>query len=70
MRFISSFNIINTQYSDRLNKINRIISDFEKKSSLESIKPDNEFQRDYHVNKLVMMFISSCLKILDSLLVM
>ena len=44
-----------------VNQINRIISDFENKSPLESIKLIMN-SNDYHVNKLVMKFISSCMK--------
>ena len=38
MRFIHPFNVINTQNRDSHNQINRVIPDFEKKSSVESIK--------------------------------
>ena len=50
------------------NQINRIISDFENKSPLERIKLIMN-SNDYHVNKLVMKFISSCMKICDTLFV-
>ena len=71
MRFISSFTVINTQYRDRhsINQINRIIPDFDRKSSLESIKLITN-SKEHHVNKLVLKFISSCMKIRDSLLAM
>ena len=71
MRFISYFTVINTQYRDRhsINQINRIIPDFDKKSSPESIKLIMN-SKEHHVNKLVMMFVSSCMKIRNSLLVM
>ena len=52
-----------------VNQINRIISDFENKSPLESIKLIMN-SNDYRVNKLVMKFISSCMKICNTLLVM
>ena len=52
-----------------INQINRIIPDFDKKSSPESIKLIMN-SKEHHVNKLVMKFVSSCMKILDSLLVM
>ena len=69
MRFISSFTVINTQYKDRhsINQINRIIPDFDRKSSLESIKLIMN-SKEHHVNNLVLKFISSCMKIRDSLL--
>ena len=44
-------------------------SDFDKKSSPESIKLIMN-SKEHHVNKLVMKFVSSCMKIRDSLLVM
>ena len=47
----------------------RIIPDFDKKSSPESIKLIMN-SKEHHVNKLVMKFVSSCMKIRDSLLVM
>ena len=52
-----------------INQINRIIPDFDKKSSPESIKLIMN-SNEHHVNKLVMKFIFSCMKIRDSLLVM
>ena len=52
-----------------INQINRIIPDFDKKSSPESIKLIVN-SKEHHVNKLVMKFVSSCMKIRDSLLVM
>ena len=55
MRFIHSFNVINTQNRDRHNQINRIIPDFETKSSLESIKLIVN-SNDYLANKLVVKF--------------
>ena len=55
MRFIHSFNVINTQNRDSHNQINRIIPDFEKKSSVESIKLIVN-SNDYLVNKLVVKF--------------
>ena len=66
MRFISSFNVTNTQYRDKvfINQINRIIPDFDKKSSPESIKLIMN-SKEHHVNKLVMRFVSSCMKIRD-----
>ena len=69
MRFISSFTVINTQYRDRhsINQINRIIPDFDRKSSLESIKLIMN-SKEHHVNNLVLKFISSCMKIRGSLL--
>ena len=50
MRFIHSFNVINTQNRDSDNQINRIIPDFERKSSVESIKLIVN-SNDYLVNK-------------------
>ena len=52
-----------------INQINRIIPDFDKKPSPESIKLIVN-SKEHHVNKLVMKFVSSCMKIRDSLLVM
>ena len=72
MRFISSFNVTNSQYMQRqafINQINRIIPDFDEKSSPESIKLIMN-SKEHHVNKLVMKFVSSCMKIRDSLLIM
>ena len=71
MRFISSFNVSNKYSVQRqafINQINRIIPDFDKKSSPESIKQIMN-SKEHHVNKLVMKFVSSCMKVLDSLLV-
>ena len=48
---------------------NGIIPEFDKKSSPESIKLIMN-SKEHHVNKLVMKFVSSCMKIRDSLLVM
>ena len=50
-----------------LNRINEIIPDFERKSTSESIQLLINFN-DYHVNKLVMKFISSCMNTRDELL--
>ena len=70
MRFISSVSVRNTQYRQAsINQINRIIPDFDKKSSLESIKLIRS-SKEHLVNKLVMKFVSSCMKIRDSLLVL
>ena len=55
MRFIHSFNVINSQNRDSHNQINRMIPDFEKKSSVESIKLIVN-SNDYLVNKLVVKF--------------
>ena len=52
-----------------INQSNRIIPDFDKKSSPESIKLIMN-SKEHHVNKFVMKFVSSCMKIRDSLLVM
>ena len=52
-----------------INQINRIIPDFDMKSSTESIKLIMN-SKDHRVHKLVMKFVSSCMKIRDSLLVM
>ena len=52
-----------------INQINRIIPDFDKKSSPESIKLIMN-SKEHHVNKLVMKFVFSCMKIRDLLLVM
>ena len=50
-----------------LNRINELIPNFERKSTSESIKLLMD-SNDYHVNKLVMKFISSCMNIRDALL--
>ena len=50
-----------------LNRINELIRNFERKSTSESIKLLMD-SNDYHVNKLVMKFISSCMNIRDALL--
>lgn len=49
------------------NRINEIIPDIERKSTSESIKLLMN-SNDYHVNKLVMKFISLCMNIRDTLL--
>jgi len=50
-----------------LNQINEIIPDIERKSTPESIKLLMN-SNDYHVHKLVMKFIFSCMNIRDTLL--
>ena len=50
-----------------LNRINEMILNFKRKSTSESIKPLMN-SNDYHVNKLVMKFISSCMNMRDALL--
>ena len=50
-----------------LNEINEMIPNFERKSTSESIKLLMN-SNDYHVNKLVMKFISSCMNTHDALL--
>ena len=50
-----------------LNRINELIPNFGTKSTSESIKLLMN-SNDYHVNKLVMKFISSCMNIRDALL--
>ena len=50
-----------------LNRINELIPNFERKSTSESIKRLMD-SNDYHVNNLVMKFISSCMNIRDALL--
>ena len=52
-----------------INQINRITPDFDKKSSPESMKLIKN-SKNHNVNELVMEFISSCMKIHDSMLVM
>ena len=45
-------------------EINRITPDFDKKSSPESIKLNSKMNsKEHYVNKLVVEFISSCMKI-------
>ena len=50
-----------------LNRINELIPNFERKSTSESIKLLMNCN-DYHVNKLVMKFISSCMNVRNALL--
>ena len=50
-----------------LNRISEVIPNFERKSTSESIKHLMN-SNDYHINKLVMKFISSCMNIRDALL--
>ena len=50
-----------------LNRINELIPNFERKSTSQSIKLLMD-SNDYHVNKLVMKFISSCMNIRDAFL--
>ena len=50
-----------------LNRINELIPNFERKSTSESIKLLMD-SNDYHVNKLVMKFNSSCMNIRDTFL--
>ena len=50
-----------------LNRINELIPNFERKSTSESIKLLMD-SNDYHVNKLVMKCISSCMNIRDAFL--
>ena len=69
IHFFSQCNKYSVQRQAFINQINRIIPDFDKKSSPESIKLIMN-SKEHHVNKLVMMFISSCMKISDSLSVM
>ena len=49
-----------------LNRINKITPNFKRKSTSESIKLLMN-SNDYHVNKLVVKFISSCMNIRDAL---
>ena len=69
IHFFFRCNKYSVQRQAFINQINRIISDFDKKSSPESIKLIMNL-KEHHVNKLVMKFIFSCMKIRDSLLVM
>ena len=50
-----------------LNRINEIITDIERKSTPESIKLLTN-SNDYHVNKLLVKFISLCMNIREALL--
>ena len=69
IHFLFQCNKYSVQRQAFINQINRIIPDFDKKSSPESIKLIMN-SKEHHVNKLVMKFVSSCMKIRDSLLVM
>ena len=67
IHFFFQYNKYSVQRQAFINQINRIIPDFDKKSSPESIKLIMN-SKEHHVNKLVMKFISSFMKIRDSLL--
>ena len=67
IHFFFQCNKYSVQRQAFIDQINRIILDFDKKSSPESIKLIMN-SKEHHVNKLVMKFISSCMKIRDSLL--
>ena len=71
MRFISSTKKKNTtvQRLAFINQINRITPDFDKKSYPESMKLIKN-SKNHNVNELIVEFISSCMKIHDSVLVM
>ena len=69
IHFFFQCNKYSVQRKAFINQINRIIPDFDKKSSPESIKLIMN-SKERHVNKLVVKFISCCMKIRDSLLVM
>ena len=69
IHFLFQCNKYSVQRQAFINQINRIIPDFDKKSSPESIKLIMN-SKEHQVNKLVMKFISSCMKIGDSLLIM
>ena len=53
-----------------INRVNEMIPDIERKSTLEGIKllMNSNDLNDYHVNKLVMKSISSSMNICDTLL--
>ena len=69
IHFFFQCNKYSIQRQAFINQINRTIPDFDRKSSLESIKLITN-SKEHHVNKLVLKFISSCMKIRDSLLAM
>ena len=69
IHFLFQYNKYSVQTQVFIYQINRIIPDFDKKSSAESIKLIMN-SNEHHVDKLVMKFVSSCMKILHSLLVM
>ena len=69
IHFFFQCNNYSVQRKAFINQINRIIPDFDKKSSPESIELIMN-SKEHNVNKLVMKFVSSCMKICDSLLVM
>ena len=69
IHFLFQYNKYSVKRQAFINQSNRIIPDFNKKSSPESIKLIMN-SKEHHVNKLVMKFVSSCIKIRDSLLVM
>ena len=66
MKHISYSIVANTLYKGG-HRINEIIPDFERKSTSESIQLLMN-SNNYHVNKLVMKFISSCMNTRDALL--
>ena len=68
IHFLFQCNKYSVQRQAFINQINRIIPEFDKKSSPESIKLIMN-SKEHHINKLVMKLVSSCMKIRDSLLV-
>ena len=69
IHFLLQCNKYSVQRQALIDQINRIIPDFDKKLSPESIKLIMN-SKGHHVNKLVMKFVSSCMKIRDSVVVM
>ena len=63
IHFFFQCNKYSVQRQAFINQINRIIPDFDKKSSPESVKLIMN-SKAYHVNKLVMKFISFCMNVI------
>ena len=68
IHFFVQCNKYSVQRQAFTNQINRIIPDFDKKSSPASIILIMN-SKEHHIDKLVMKFVSFCMKIRDSLLV-
>ena len=62
IHFVFQCNKYSVQRQAFINQINRIIPDFDMKSSPESIKLIMN-SKEHNVSKLVMKFVSSCMKI-------
>ena len=63
IHFFFQCNKYSVQRQAFINQINRIIPDFDKKLSPESVNLIMN-SKEYHVNKLVMKFISFCMNVI------